>query len=981
MAGRKWNNQGGSSRDGFDFRPKKTKQQPNIPTVEDLRESIEVSFRLTKPSKPKPNYGQFGDEIWTAEPYIVEPEIVVPEIEEPELPGELQELRIPRADPATRSIDIVPYLVQDEYELVVKYPGGLVLRISSGQAYAARNQINDMRFDLCLVIDSSAPISIDNAVASKINTISLSKSSQNPIFSLYNWLLTKISIATDYSAKQPDPVLSKLQVRSNTVRLPTTQFVANSIVCDLFYSSGVQPKQICLNATNKVLLYESSKAEDDRLWAVTFAGKILPLCLNIDKLPIVSIAFKDGGLQSIEAGSGGIFTIRVSLDVSIATSIAVKCQLSGTANNQYYSVNGITTTGSESTVTIPANADYFDVTIEPLDNPNETQSKTIIITLLPDTANYALKLSPDELNFVTATILPKPAIKPLVAINFTPSSPHELVAGKGSFFMVLSRDVATSSGLNIDLELMGDAIYSEYLIDDNPVATNLLTVAIPQNQLTKTIKITPTTDTVYPVNRSIVVGILGSTRYTITKQTETAIILYPRPIVTMGFAPGSPTGVNPGNDLIYMRVTFDRVWDVDIPINFEISGTAPTSDYDIFNMDEYGSTVSTMLAGDTYFDLIIRAYQNSTQANETIDIKAIAGTGYLVGTPNLTTGTIFSIAAYIASIDYAPNTPHFVVGGSGTLQVRITLDRPTTADLFINCILFNTPTTTYAQWTSNDFVGGWSQFPIAKISAGQSLVNLSISSLTVNQGIEDKQIDLRISPDGSAEPLYLVGSPGLVSLIAVTNPRFKNIVLKYVSKPNPEPINGFSNGFVIYASNTLHSTMPIEKNSSPGLPTDLIRLGSVDAVVQDPYPTDPPNLGIVRSNIDLNALTQLNDSNYRYIYSIATKIEYKINSPLSEVDFGTVGLQRSAKLESTRDSVFENPYYLDDGLNFGWIDIVPTDLFTLTTSTSGAFYYAHWGFCIRIDTQNLQSMSFIEIIASLTDEDSVKAKHNSISIH
>lgn len=521
MADRKWNNQGGSNRDGFNFKRQKPKDQINIPSFEDLKESQITSFRLFKPRRPKPNYGEFGDAIWVYDFYdddltIKEPEIDIPEIKEPST--DIRDTYISNYDPENASIDIFPYAIEDEYEIVVKYKigtGTLKIYISSGQAFAARNDINDRIFDLSLVVESSQPISLDNRQPALINTITLLNSAQNPIYSLYEWLLGKLSIVTDYSAENPDPVISNLRLNGGFIRLPPTEFTFNSIVHNLFYGSGKEPEQICLFAINKVLKYDRSRDPEEGNWSVTYAANELPLCLDLNPdnpdLPIVLIQFTLGSLEEIESTKPNsvaeFATIRVVLLEPIATPLDVFVRISGTADPVFINIDEVDT-GTVSGVNantlrfvIPANTSFVEVEIRADIDPDQIGNKTVVTSLLPN-PEYEIDINNDS---ITTTIkLPQP----IVSIVFNAGSPTRLKAGNGAFFAYVSRDyVRNAVGLDVDLAFTGDALFDEYQVD-NFAFSNQYQVTIPAGQSGVVVKIEPNTDRVYPIDRSIVAAVI-----------------------------------------------------------------------------------------------------------------------------------------------------------------------------------------------------------------------------------------------------------------------------------------------------------------------------------------------------------------------------------------------------------------------------------------------------------------------------------------
>jgi hypothetical protein len=456
MANRKWNNQGGSNFDSFSGKYKKPKEQPNIPSFEDLKESNSTSFNYKIPPKPKPQLGNFGDEIWTYTPIDDSPAPYAPFIDltpkDPRIPKIREKTPIPsvpKTDPATSSTDLFPFVVIPEYEIVVKF-GLLVLRILSGQAYAARQGLNDPKYDFAIVIKSSNPISLGSNAASTINLISVSNSAQNPIYSLYNWLKTKIAIATNNDATGADPILSGIDIVDNIAQLPSTQFISNGFVCDLFYADGIKPDQICLNAVNKVFKFEPSVTSNPT-WAVTYPGGILPLCLDLGaQLQDIFILLISPISGTIVRGSGQIFIIRVARDATVAQlasplEVDIKITspellfLTQQLDPALYTTTNINDVAIQQiSATIPSFEYWIDITIEPLSD----QTKLVPVPLkieviasnIPDpTSDYSINSMYSEVNLVVNNQPPLP-ILPIVSVRFTPGSPTSIKEGTGASF-------------------------------------------------------------------------------------------------------------------------------------------------------------------------------------------------------------------------------------------------------------------------------------------------------------------------------------------------------------------------------------------------------------------------------------------------------------------------------------------------------------------------------------------------------------------
>lgn len=297
---KKWNNQGGSGRGD---KPKQDKKPlPNIPAFDKLPESNEVSFRIVKPRKSQPDYGQFGDEFYTNWQLLDESEFEqkgygdfdngeLPELTDGELEFDLD--RNPRNIPLpiintefaseTKSKDLLPKESYKEYEIIVKFKK-LILTILSGQAYAARNELNNPLLDFAIVIVSSEAIAIAPNPSGTLNIIQRLGSAQDPMFAVYNWVLEKLELTTDNTGKvSPDPTLLKI-ARRGVLPLPPTSFNWNGDEWNLFNGTGKEPTQICLHATNDVVKFEPSTPKSASwLWTVLNCGEPLALCKSLDE--------------------------------------------------------------------------------------------------------------------------------------------------------------------------------------------------------------------------------------------------------------------------------------------------------------------------------------------------------------------------------------------------------------------------------------------------------------------------------------------------------------------------------------------------------------------------------------------------------------------------------------------------------------------------------------------------------------------------
>lgn len=448
MADRKWNNQGGSSRDGGGSKGKLKKPSDpfKVDSVEDLKESGVTSFRLVKQRPQQPDYGQFGDGVWVPDviidvdpirdlndPYRF-PDGSTDKIDEIKPFSESDNIKKvpipnPNADFASeqKSKDLLPSSVKDEYELIVKFKK-VILTILSGQAYAARNQLNDKKYDSSIVILSDNPIAMSGG-ASTVNVIQLVNGVQDPIDSLYDWMMTKTKIVTDGTGKNTDVKLLSISRQGAGKRLPETSFAYDGKSYGLFYvSGGIQPYQICMNARNDVLKFAAGNPRDDKYWSVLNAN--LPLSLCIANIPTVSIALAPGSAIELDAGGGMSFVLSVTVDPIQSGDTLVEYEILGDANSVFYTVTGTSFDSDGVPIVNIPNINNKTISIEPLANPSETEIKTIVFKL-KENDRYLI----DE-ELIELTILPTLNNNPTIIKyrQFFTSEEASVYGGRGYLF-------------------------------------------------------------------------------------------------------------------------------------------------------------------------------------------------------------------------------------------------------------------------------------------------------------------------------------------------------------------------------------------------------------------------------------------------------------------------------------------------------------------------------------------------------------------
>jgi hypothetical protein len=551
---KKWNNQGGSSRGEKPQRDKKA--LPIVPQFESLPESLVTSFRLPKLRK---SVEVFGDEIPTDWELFVDDEF--PELDEDDL--ELPELDPnPQTPPNTfppTTPPILPYAVFDEYEIVVKYrsiTGLLVLTISSGQAYASRNQVNDSRYDFSIVVDSSEPIQVSVMPTGSVNIIQSSNPNRDPILSLYLWLISKLSIATNNDGNGSEPILDAIDSSglTNITPLPSTNFIWNSNTYSLFYGTGIEPIQICLHAVNKVLKFTPSHPNPTYFWSVTSTGDPLPLCRSL--LPTVFISIASGFPTTIDPNNnttGQFFRFVISVDAPILVDLPVWFGISGTASNSFYSVTGIGfDSNSIAAFIIPANSQFTTVDVIPLPNPSQVGSKSITISLVPNPVLYDIGFSPQ-------TVLLEPVVLPIVSLSIAPGSPSSInpaSIGGQIFVFRISIDTVQTSNFLVKFDFAGTAIDPDDYFFTNPVLNS--SFIINPGDTYVDINVFPVANFALTSDKIIELRILPDpTKYNINVNSQSVILAGRKPaIVIRTFI--DPLPVSPDPSTFFVESQFSN---------------------------------------------------------------------------------------------------------------------------------------------------------------------------------------------------------------------------------------------------------------------------------------------------------------------------------------------------------------------------------------------------------------------------------------
>jgi hypothetical protein len=126
------------------------------------------------------------------------------------------------------------------------------------------------------------------------------------------------------------------------------------------------------------------------------------------------------------------------------------------------------------------------------------------------------------------------------------------------------------------------------------------------------------------------------------------------PVVSVKFAPGSPTSLAPNAGSFVVRISIDRPQRKDLKIKCELTGTAPVADYTYVGLDV--DKFAIVPAGLLFKDVTITPISNTTTTttNETVVIKALILSIYRIGADNIATAIIIDSAVTLKLVQLCP---------------------------------------------------------------------------------------------------------------------------------------------------------------------------------------------------------------------------------------------------------------------------------------------------------------------------------------
>ena len=303
-------------------------------------------------------------------------------------------------------------------------------------------------------------------------------------------------------------------------------------------------------------------------------------------------------------------------------ALTVNYGITGTADSTDYTG---ATPGTGKTITFAAGASTATLTIDPTVDTTIESDETVALTLATGTG-YLIGTTTD----VTGTITNDDTT---ITLAVSPTSVLE--DGTTNLVYTFTRTGITTNALTVNYGITGTADSTDY-IGATPGTDKTITFAA--NSATATLTIDPTADTIVESDETVALTLATGTGYLIGTTTDvTGTITNDDTTITLAVSPTSVLEDGTTN-LVY---TFTRtgITTNALTVNYGITGTADSTDYTGATPGT-GKTITFAANSATATLTIDPTADTILEANETVDLTLVAGTGYTLGTTTAVTGTI-----------------------------------------------------------------------------------------------------------------------------------------------------------------------------------------------------------------------------------------------------------------------------------------------------------------------------------------------------
>jgi Ca2+-binding RTX toxin-like protein len=361
--------------------------------------------------------------------------------------------------------------------------------------------------------------------------------------------------------------------------------------------------------------------------------------------------------------------------------LTVNFSVGGTAafSTDYTQTGAATFTPPTGTVTFADGSLTATVTVDPSADTTVEPDETVILTVTSGTG-YTVGVPASATGTITNDDTE-------VSVAVSPLSTTE--DGAGNLVYTFTRTGVTTGALTANFSIGGTADSStDYTQMGAATFTPPTgTVTFAAGMSTATVTVDPTADNTAEADETVILTVTSGTGYNVgTPSVATGTITNDDAGVTVAVSPGSVDEDGVAN-LVYTFTRTGFTGDA-LTVNFSIGGTADAStDYTQTGAATFTPPTGTVTFGagnSTAVVTIDPTADTTSEADETVILTVVAGTGYEVGSPDSATGTInnddnavsVAVSPLTVSEDGATNLVYTFTRGdsNGALTVNFSIN-------------------------------------------------------------------------------------------------------------------------------------------------------------------------------------------------------------------------------------------------------------------------------------------------------------------
>ncbi len=340
-------------------------------------------------------------------------------------------------------------------------------------------------------------------------------------------------------------------------------------------------------------------------------------------------------LSTTEDGAGNLVYTFTRSDSSGALTVNFSVGGTATFNTDYTQTGAATFTPPTGTVSFADGSLTATVTVDPSADTTVEPDETVILTVTAG-AGYAVGVPASATGTITNDDTD-------VSVAVSPLSTTE--DGAGNLVYTFTRTGVTTGALTVNFTINGTALFNT-----DYTQTGATTFAPPSGTVdflagssTATVTVDPTADNSPEGDETVILTVAAGTGYNVgAPSSATGTITNDDSSVSVAVAPSTVDEDGVPN-LVY---TFTRTGNTTaaLTVNFTIGGTATfNTDYTQTGAATFVPPNGTVIIGagnSTATVTVDPTADGTTEADETVILTVVAGTGYEVGVPDSATGTI-----------------------------------------------------------------------------------------------------------------------------------------------------------------------------------------------------------------------------------------------------------------------------------------------------------------------------------------------------